>query len=100
MDGRSGPDIAASCGMGAHNVEELACYQLAVKLRRACLAIAARRVSKEERRFPEDFRSAARSGASNIAEGFRRRSNREFARYLDIALASFEEVKNHRTPRT
>jgi four helix bundle protein len=81
--------------MGARNVEELVCYQLAVKLRRACLAITARRVPKEERRFREDFRAAARSGPSNIAEGFRRRSHREFARYLDFALGSFEEVRNH-----
>jgi four helix bundle protein len=81
--------------MGAHNVEELVCYQLAVKLRRACLAITARPAFRDDRRFRDDFRAAARSVASNISEGFRRRSHREFARYLDIALSSIAEVKNH-----
>jgi four helix bundle protein len=81
--------------MGAQNVEELVCYQLAVELRRACLAITARAVFKDDRRFRDDFRAAARSGPSNISEGFRRRSHREFARYLDIALSSIAEVKNH-----
>ena len=81
--------------MGARSVEELVCYQLAVRLRRSCLAITARSAFKDDRRFRDDFRAAARSGPSNIAEGFRRRSHREFARYLDIALSSIAEVKNH-----
>jgi four helix bundle protein len=82
-------------GVGARNVEELVCYQLAVQLRRLCLAITARPVFKDDRRFRDDFRAAARSAPSNISEGFRRRSHREFARYLDIALSSIAEVKNH-----
>jgi four helix bundle protein len=81
--------------MGAHNVEELVCYQLAVKLRRVCLAVTARPPFKEDHRFRDDFRAAARSGPSNISEGFRRRSHREFARYLDIALSSIAEERNH-----
>src|SRR5262249_45988241 len=90
-----GPDLAPSLRMGAHTVEELICYQLAVSLRRTCMAITARPLFKEDRRFRDDFRAAARSAPSNISEGFRRRSHREFARYLDIALSSLAEVKNH-----
>jgi four helix bundle protein len=81
--------------MGARCVEELVCYQLAVELRRTCLAITARTVFSDDRRFRDDFCAAARSAPCNISEGYRRRSHREFARYLDIALSSLAEVKNH-----
>jgi four helix bundle protein len=78
--------------MGARNVTELVCYQLAVEFRKACLAITAKTAFRDDRRFREDFRAAARSTTRNIAEGFKRRSHREFARYLEFSLSSIGEA--------
>jgi four helix bundle protein len=46
-------------------------------------------------RFREQLSDAARSGPANIAEGFGRFGNKEFARYARIAKASLTEVLNH-----
>jgi four helix bundle protein len=46
-------------------------------------------------RFREQLSDAARSAPSNIAEGFGRFGNKEFARYARIAKASLIEVLNH-----
>jgi len=46
-------------------------------------------------RFRSQVSDAARSGPRNIAEGFARFSNREFARFVRIAKASESEVVNH-----
>jgi four helix bundle protein len=43
----------------------------------------------------DQVRRAAVSMMANIAEGFSRRSNREFVQYLFIAKASSAEVQNH-----
>jgi four helix bundle protein len=81
--------------MGARTVEELVCYQLALELRKACMASTARPAFKDDRRFRDDFRAAARSASSNIAEGFRRRTHREFARYLEYSISSIAETAHH-----
>jgi len=81
--------------MGARTVEELVCYQLALELRKACMAITAKPAFKDDRRFRDDFRAAARSASSNIAEGFRRRTHREFARYLEYSMSSIAETAHH-----
>jgi four helix bundle protein len=81
--------------MGARTVEELICYQLALQLRKVCMAITARPAFKDDRRFRDDFRAAARSASSNIAEGFRRRTHREFARYLEYSMSSIAETAHH-----
>lgn len=41
------------------------------------------------------IQSAAGSAMANIAEGFIRRSDREFIQFLFIAMASCAEVKSH-----
>src|SRR5688500_2171601 len=46
-------------------------------------------------RFRSQVSDAARSGPRNIAEGFARFSNKEFARFVRIAKASEYEVVNH-----
>lgn len=46
-------------------------------------------------RLRDQLSDAARSAPTNIAEGFGRFGNREFARYARIAKASEVEVLNH-----
>ncbi len=43
-------------------------------------------------RYCNQCKDAARSAASNIAEGFGRYKHREFARFLRIAMGSLKEV--------
>jgi len=43
------------------------------------------------------IRKSARSAPSNIAEGFARFRPKDFARFLEIAIGSLEETKNHST---
>ena len=43
----------------------------------------------------DQVRKASVSAMANIAEGFERQSNKEFKRFLNIALASTSEVKSH-----
>ncbi len=49
---------------------------------------------KQDRRFRDQITSAAVSVMSNMAEGFSRRSDREFTQYLFIAKGSRAEVQS------
>jgi len=55
----------------------------------------------EDKRFSRDLRlagqiqSAATSSMANIAEGFIRKSNKEFTQFLYIAMSSSAEVRSH-----
>lgn len=42
----------------------------------------------------DQIRSAALSSMSNIAEGFRRMSDKEFIRFLEISTSSADEVNS------
>lgn len=46
-------------------------------------------------RLSSQIQSAAGSVMSNIAEGFARRSNREFTQFLFVAISSAAEVQSH-----
>jgi four helix bundle protein len=81
--------------VGARTVFELVSYQLAVEFRDTCIALTAKPAFKDDRRFRDDLRASARSACANIAEGFRRRSHREFARFLEYSLSSISEAENH-----
>ena len=50
---------------------------------------------KKDFKYRDQIREATTSAASNISEGFARRTNTEFARFLDIARASLTEIQNH-----
>lgn len=49
---------------------------------------------RDDYRFREQITSAAVSIMSNIAEGFSRRSNKEFVQFLFVAKASCAEVQS------
>jgi len=81
--------------MKIERFEDLQCWQEARKL--VNLVYAAVKRSKE---FQKDFRlvgqitDAAVSSMSNVAEGFSRRSNKEFVQFLFISKSSATEVQS------
>ena len=76
----------------AKDFTELAAWQLADELRRLILEITATPTVARDFRYCNQCKDAARSAASNIAEGFGRYKHREFARFLRIAMGSLKEV--------
>ncbi len=81
--------------MRINRLEDLKCWQEARKL--ANLVYNA----TKDGEFTKDFRlsgqiqAAAVSVMANIAEGFARRSGKEFIQFLFIAMASAAEVQSH-----
>ncbi|MDY6989114.1 MAG: four helix bundle protein [Thermodesulfobacteriota bacterium] len=75
--------------------EDLGCWQEARKLVQLIYGL-----TKKER-FSTDFRlvgqitDSAVSSMANIAEGFHRRTNRDFMRFLDYSRSSVAETVSH-----
>ena len=80
---------------GARDFTELICWRLADELKVALYAVANRPNVLRDFAYREQLRRAAASTPSNIAEGFGRRTNAEFARFLDVARGSLMECQNH-----
>lgn len=75
-----------------HNYRKLECWQ---RSHEACLAIyeATRSFPTEEKYgLRSQIRRAAVSVGSNLAEGSGRGTNTDFARFVDMALGSLQEV--------
>jgi four helix bundle protein len=68
-----------------------AAHRLAMDVHRAAQGIRGR----ENAVFNSQLRRAAQSVPTNIAEGSSKESNREFARFLQIAAASAAELHYH-----
>jgi four helix bundle protein len=81
--------------MGWTRFTDIEAWNLSTKLRREFDAILDRPPASLDRRFCDDARDAVGSSARNIAEGFGRRGNREFARYVDIARGSLLETQTN-----
>jgi len=79
--------------MGANTHRELVCFQLADELQRRIVALTASPPASRDFRFCDQIRDASLSAASNIAEGFARRSPPDFARFLTIAKGSLAETQ-------
>ena len=78
----------------ASHYRELLCWQLSARLRDELIPITERPRVRRHRKFCDQIEDSTRSAPANIAEGFDR-SNREFLRYLNIALGSLRESENH-----
>ena len=76
----------------ARDFTELAAWQLANELRQLMLAIVARPDVRKDFKYCDQCKDAARSAASNIAEGFGRFKHKEFAQFLDYSIGSIKEL--------
>jgi four helix bundle protein len=79
--------------MGARNHKELAIWRFADELRIAVIAATATDRVASDRKFCDQLRRAIEDATSDIAEGYTRFYPREFARFLDYALSSLQEVR-------
>ncbi len=76
--------------------EDLDCWKEARKLTRQVYEAINQNPSwKRDLRLCGQIQSAAGSVMANIAEGFVRRSNKEFIQFLFIAMSSSAEVQSH-----
>jgi four helix bundle protein len=80
---------------GWKDIREIAAWRLANDLKCRVDLFLERDEVKRKFRFRDQLSDSARSAPSNIAEGFGRFGNREFARFARIAKASQVEVLNH-----
>src|SRR5947209_12305391 len=75
--------------------EDLPAWQAARKLVKAIYAACRKGSAHWDRGMREQMQRAALSTMANVAEGFSRRSDREFVQFLFTAKASAAEVQSH-----
>lgn len=75
--------------------EDLECWQEARKLVRDVYGATKNGAFRKDLRLSSQIQAAATSVMANIAEGFVRRSSREFVQFLFISLSSAAEVQSH-----
>ena len=75
--------------------EDLECWQEARKLVKDVYSATMNGNFKKDTRLSRQIQSAATSVMANVAEGFVRRSDREFSQFLFIAMSSAAEVQSH-----
>jgi four helix bundle protein len=80
---------------GWKDFRDIVAWQRARELKLRVDKLVQRPAVKTRFRFRDQLEDAARSAPSNIAEGFGRFGNKEFARFARIAKASELEVLNH-----
>jgi four helix bundle protein len=79
--------------MTAHNIHELATFRLCEDLMKKVEAGTATGNVAQDFKFCDQINDAALDAAADVAEGFARFYPREFARFLDYAIASLAEVR-------
>jgi len=75
--------------------EDLECWQEARKLANLVYGVSGKGKFTRDYRLTAQIQAAAVSVMANIAEGFVRRSGKEFIQFLFIAMASAAEVQSH-----
>jgi four helix bundle protein len=81
--------------MGWRHFTEIRAWQLSMEVEREFSAILARPPACLNRKFCDDALDAAASAPRNIAEGFGRYGNREFANFVNIARGSQLETQTN-----
>ena len=84
---------ALSPRMTAHNLQELATFRLCEDLMKLLEAKTSTGKVSYDFKFCNQINDAALDAAADVAEGFARYYPREFARFLDYAIASLAEVR-------
>jgi four helix bundle protein len=74
--------------------EDIEAWQIGRKLTRAIYAVSRQKTFARDWALRDQIRKAAISITSNVAEGFERDSDREFAHFLSIAKGSVGEVRS------
>jgi four helix bundle protein len=77
---------------GAWRFQDLVAWQLADRLRQIAIEFCQREGLKRDFKLRMQLSDAASSAPKNIAEGFGRKTHREFARFCYIARGSEQEV--------
>ena len=91
-----GPAVCSLAGMaGWKDFREIAAWQYSERVKVRIYELLERPEIKRDFRFSTQLRSSASSAPANIAEGFGRFGNREFARFSRIAKGSLQESLNH-----
>ena len=75
--------------------EDLDCWQEARLLVKNVYEATRQKDFSKDLRFSGQIQAAAISAMANIAEGFIRRSDKEFIQFLYIAMSSAAEVQSH-----
>jgi four helix bundle protein len=75
--------------------EDLDCWQEARLLVKNVYEATRQKDFSKDLRFSGQIQAAAISAMANIAEGFIRRSDKEFIQFLYIAMSSSAEVRSH-----
>jgi len=80
---------------GIRSFEDLDVWRAAKELTVEIYRLTESHPFRRDRALKDQVRRAAISIIANIAEGFERNSHKEFANFLNYALGSAAEVKNH-----
>jgi len=75
--------------------EDLECWQAARDLVRRVYSLTSDSAFRNDLRLSRQIQAASSSVMANIAEGFVRRSTKEFIQFLFIAMSSAAEVQSH-----
>ena len=75
--------------------EDLECWQQGRNLTNKVYEITGNGAFKKNLRLSGQIQAAATSVMANVAEGFVRRSDKEFSQFLFIAMSSAAEVQSH-----
>ena len=90
-----GPIVAYTLRMGWRRFTEIQAWQLSMKLHQEFAAILDRPPASLDRKFCDNSHDAVASAARNIAEGFGRFGDKEFANFVNIARGSQLETQTN-----